>query len=144
MSQKARTSPFLWKIQFSKHDRRGGIDQPPSLLSKDNLSFVVNFRQIKIIMIFFLAYKCFFTICFSSNMVFFFQVTIKQIQKPKLSTLDIFDTQCREMWSLAFVTWMIDLSLFLDAPILKLRIIIIILPTDQLEINLLIVPTAIN
>ena len=48
------------------------------------------------------------------------------------------------MWSLAFVTWMIDLSLFLDAPILKLRIIIIILPTDQLEINLLIVPTTIN
>ena len=68
-------------------------------------------------------------------------------KKQKFSALDIVESWSKEMWSIWYVTcvdiiappW--PIFLFLDLPILKLRIIIIISPTDQRKIILLTVHT---
>ena len=70
-------------------------------------------------------------------------------KKQKFSEFDIVESQSKEMWSVPYVIytdivaqvsltrW--SVSLFLDMPTLKLKIIINILPTDRPEI---IPPTA--
>ena len=73
---------------------------------------------------------------------------IKIHKKQKLSALDIIESWSKEMWSISYVSCVnISVSFFnskisifiLDAPTLKLSIILIILPTDQPKI---ILPTA--
>ena len=78
-------------------------------------------------------------------MIFFLSDHKKIHKKQKFSALDIVEWQSTKMWSVSYVTcsqvsltrW--SIFLFLDMPTLKLRIIIIILPTDRADT---ILPTA--
>ena len=66
---------------------------------------------------------------------FFFLLGYHKIEeKQKFNALDIVDSLSQEIWSLSYVTLMINIVFFLDVPTLKLTIIIvIILPNDRLE-----------
>ena len=71
-------------------------------------------------------------------MIFFPLGSNKIDKKQKFGTFDIVESRSKEMWSLSYVPWMIDVFLFLALRTLKLMFIII-LPTDQPKI---IPPTA--
>ena len=59
-----------------------------------------SFWQIKVMIVISHINIFLFTIYFSSNMIFFFLVVIKQIKKQKFSALHIVESQGKEMWSL--------------------------------------------
>ena len=72
-------------------------------------------------------------------MIFYFKITLKYIRKQKFSALDVVESRGKEMWLVSYVNcddiiaqvfliWW-SIFLFLDLPTLKLKIIIIILPT---------------
>ena len=66
-----------------------------------------NFWQIKIIILISHINIPFLTIYISSNMIFFFQITIKYKKiknKKKISALDIVESQNKKMWSVTYVT----------------------------------------
>ena len=105
------------------------------------------FWQIKIII---LISQKIFSFFFYSLYFFWYNIFLldhnKIHKKQKFSALDIVEWRSTEMWSVSFVTctqvssnrW--SIFLFFDVPTLKLRIIIIILPTDQTNI----IPTTKN
>ena len=101
------------------------------------------FRQTKIIktMISYINIY-FFAVYISCDLIFFFAQ-----KNLKFSALGIVESWNKETWSILYVTCVdiigqvsltpCSIFLFLDVPILKLRIIIIILPTDWRKIILL-------
>ena len=45
----------------------------------------------------------FFAICISSNMIFYFKITLKYIRKQTFSALDIVESRGKEMWLVSYV-----------------------------------------
>ena len=45
----------------------------------------------------------FFAICISSNMIFYFKITLKYIRKQKFSALDVVESRGKEMWLVSYV-----------------------------------------
>ena len=81
-------------------------------------------------------------------MIFFFSVAVKQIKNPK-NLVQLVESWSKESWnkemrSLLYVQFSLPRwSIFLEVPNPKLRIIIIILPTDRLtDRPEIILPTA--
>ena len=65
--------------------------------------------MIKIILI---SHIFLFSFYFSSNMIFFFLGYDKIDIKQNFSALGIIEPQSKEVWSLSYVTSMIDISIF--------------------------------
>ena len=71
--------------------------------------------MIKIILI---SHIFLFSFYFSSNMIFFFLGYDKIDIKQNFSALGIIEPQSKEVWSLSYVTSMIDISIFRNIKII--------------------------